>query len=142
MLNPALHPLSKRRTSNGVNYIDNVLARQFADLTFDREGVGDRRIARGKGKELLDGEALKLGHVEHLYAVGFKNLLLTHGKITQMPHRHGVDCWEIGTDFGSQKAMDLSLRLEFCSKCCRCNLSVEIVGLRVLHEIFNSTRIR
>jgi hypothetical protein len=57
-----------------------------------------RRVA-GVAEDVLDGEALELGHVDDLHVVAADDLLDPHGEVSEVPHGDRFVAGKVGLNF-------------------------------------------
>ena len=74
-LHPGVDPVGERLAHQGVGHVDDPLAGQLAQVFGVREVLPSVVVLAGFGEELLDAEALVLGHRQVLDLVGVDELL-------------------------------------------------------------------
>ena len=77
-----MHPLLKGLTHDGVDYVGEVATAELGDLLAWWQCVLHLHSVGCKLEDLLDGEALELGHVDDLDDVALDDRLDPHGQVS------------------------------------------------------------
>jgi hypothetical protein len=105
-----MHPLLEWLADDGVDDVGEVATAELRDLFARGECILHVNSVGSKLKDLLDCEALKLGHSDDFHIIALDDRLNTHRQVPQVPDGDCLVAWQVRPDFTTQESVD------FCSK--------------------------
>jgi hypothetical protein len=95
-----------------VDDVGEVGPAELLDLLAGRQGPLHVPVVLGEGEDVLDAQALELGHVDDLHVVAGDDGLGPHGEVPQVPDGDGLVAGQVRPDLGGEEAVHLPLALE------------------------------
>ena len=99
------HPVSEGLAGQRVDEVDDPLARQLPQVILIREVGCNLGVLACLAQELLDAEALVLGHGQVLHLVAVKELALSVDELLQKVDRVAVQRGEVGVALNGEEVV-------------------------------------
>ena len=114
---PLIDPVSKGLCDERMYHVCYVRSRHLLDLfAYYRKSSHHIRVLLCKCQHILDGKALKLGHIDHLHVDALDHPALPGYQISQMKDGNRLVRAEVGPHLTCEKTPDLPFTAEFGSK--------------------------